>query len=663
MELIFLYINKSITTFIEKQGFNFSSNYYFYVEINDGIYRLKQKLCEKKIPDTFFDKTYCITNITAIVGENGAGKSTLLNNIASFQGSVKDGTHETEYKEHFAEEYEKDKQIAIYKEDGRLICYHNIDTFENTTGIDCRYLFQGSPELMYLVQNNMGFENISKISLTNSMYTQRNSVSTHGSISEISLNVNTLNTLKNMFYKKKCKKVDSCAGGYYEYQDILCSYKKVTDFQQIVDVLYLNYLHENKANSIFADNLKSSLEIKFQSFQKCLDDKFGDILSEHNKEISLQLHYKATKGLLENFDFELLKKDLFCIPYINLLFELITYCRYDTYEGNSSINNKNDLKSYLKRFINMLKEKENDYAAFFLDALDEIEEYEKCLDNCDMLQCLLPINDLAYRTCKKIEYNSKPYFDFLRLIYKSVFIRKTSFVLKYIEIGGLELASGERALLNFFSWLHLVTFFKYLSDDVHESLRDNVLLLIDEIDLYCHPLWQQKILYYLIEELKLQFVGKKVQIIFTTHSPIVLSDMPKGNVIYLKKEEAVNRCRIDEKDKHSETFGASIYKLFNDAFFLGKKGQIGEFASLKIQKIIDTIKPVTNKEEGIKYPQLSEIEVERLEKEIALIGETIIRDKLFTMLYKCKYSGLGVKEKKIRVYEEKIKKLRNGEIE
>ena len=65
---------------------------------------------------------------------------------------------------------------------------------------------QGSLELAEIVRDNKAFENISKISISNSMYSLEDGVSTHESISKISLNVNSLKTLKSIFYKKKCKK-------------------------------------------------------------------------------------------------------------------------------------------------------------------------------------------------------------------------------------------------------------------------------------------------------------------------------------------------------------------------------------------------------------------------------------------------------------------------
>lgn len=660
MELIFFFINQSSSKFIEKKGFNFSPNYNFYVDYTDEKYVLKQKECKTKLPEGFFDDKLCITNITAIVGENGSGKTTLLNRLSNFNGSVKDQDHDEIYENFFNENYEKDKTIVIYKENAELICYHNIENFQNKAGIRDSYLFQGSMELMKIVRDSSAFENISKICLTNSMYALEDGVSSNQSISKISLNVNSLNTLKSIFYQKKCKNVSSCAGGYYEFQDILCHSKKANEFQQILDILYLQYINKNSIKSILANNIHNTLEIKFQTFIKCLEEKFKNFASKKNEGLALRPYYDVLiNQLLADFDFSLLKTDVFAVIYMNLLFEVITYLRFDKYEGKPPIKNRKELVDYVAKLINELLEKKSGYGNFFEEAFQEIQEYEQVLSNCEMFPCSLPVSDMAYVSYKQVEYGSNEYSKFLDLVEKSAFERQYSFVLKYMEIGGLQLASGERALLNFFSWMHLVPYFNYISNDVVESLHDNVLLLIDEIDLYCHPLWQQKLLNYLIEEVKVQYSDKKVQIIFTTHSPIVLSDMPRSNVIFLKRED--DRCIIDEDGNHEETFGANIYKLFDDAFFLGKKGQIGEFARKKIQLIIDKIKPDTRSMEEVIYPTLTEEEICLLEQQIALIGEKIIRDKLYEMLYKCKYNSLDLRKKKIAIYKEKIKRLQSGE--
>ncbi len=216
-------------------------------------------------------------------------------------------------------------------------------------------------------------------------------------------------------------------------------------------------------------------------------------------------------------------------------------------------------------------------------------------------------------------------------------------------------------MLNFFSWLYLMSHNNEIMGRRVEDLQKNVWLLIDELDLYCHPLWQQQMLSVLIDELRKQYPDKKVQIIFTTHSPIILSDVPRCNVIFLKKEDG--HCQVDDNLSHRETFGANIYMLFNDAFFLGKEGQIGALAKRKIKALIEKLCPKEISEKGTVYQKISEEEANLLEKEIAMIGEPILRNKLYDMLYKSRYSSEDFTERKIKIYEKKIEQLKKRKME
>lgn len=69
--------------------------------------------------------------------------------------------------------------------------------------------------------------------------------------------------------------------------------------------------------------------------------------------------------------------------------------------------------------------------------------------------------------------------------------------------------------------------------------RDNPLLgygvvLIDEIDLHLHPRWQRRLIP------KLQQTFPNCQLIVTTHSPLVLSYVPRENVMVLKDFQILN---------------------------------------------------------------------------------------------------------------------------
>lgn len=664
MELIFLFINQTEQGFIEGQGFNFSPNYKFEVVVEGNFYVLKQDRCDKKIPKWFFDDTGCISNVTAIVGENGSGKSTLLHELSHLFFSVKDEDHVPAYNDYFAERYTKEMRVAVFMENGEFVCYHNIDRFKNETGMSAVYLYQGSPIFQKIVMNNEGCENISKIYLTNSMYSIENNLSTNGCIDRILLNVDALNTLKDKFYKGNINKSHFVDGEYFSYIDLCQRQKTANDFQQILDILYIGKMYERKDKGILSKNLHPDLYVSFEFYADIIQDKLYRVKrkrkqDEGNEDILIKAHSKI-KSIIGDSFVEVLKTDSICIAYFNLLYEVMAYKRGNDFSDIGVIHSKDDLKSNIEYILR----NDDSVLSLFGNAFNEIKEFEECFWKCPQTECLLPVDDAGYDSKIEVKYGSDSYKRFLKLVEKYAIHQKHSFILKYIRIGGLQFSSGERALLNFFSWLHLVPFFKYISDDIQESLKDNVLLLIDEIDLYCHPGWQQKMLYYLIDEARMLFRGKKVQIIFTTHSPIILSDMPKSNVIYLARDEENNKCRIDNPQKHDETFGANIYKLFDDAFFLEEQGQVGEFAKRKIRSLIDRLKPVYGDNGRFVYQRINENMAE-MEQEISLIGEPIIKDRLYTMLYKHKmemgYEGEDIREKMIKVYEEKIKQLRSGE--
>ncbi|UWG97448.1 ATP-binding protein [Dehalobacter sp. DCM] len=219
------------------------------------------------------------------------------------------------------------------------------------------------------------------------------------------------------------------------------------------------------------------------------------------------------------------------------------------------------------------------------------------------------------------------------------------------------MSSGERAYLNFFSWINLLSFFHEISDNVLASTRENILLLIDEIELYCHPEWQRQFIIFLLEELSEQFVGNKIQIILATHSPIVLSDIPLSNTVYIMQNED-GQSHIENRTKHKETFAANIYKLFDDSFFLSKKGAVGEFARNTINSVFKDLNDVLEK----RRPK-DNLKKERIKFVINRVGEPVIKNRLTDMYIKVfsedKDALLSIQNKQIVELQEQI---RNGKI-
>jgi len=173
-----------------------------------------------------------------------------------------------------------------------------------------------------------------------------------------------------------------------------------------------------------------------------------------------------------------------------------------------------------------------------------------------------------------------------------------------------QLSSGLKAYLNLFSQLFDLT------DKVSKTKNENVLICIDEGDLYLHPEWQKNFLNDLIWFIEKIFKNINIQLILTSHSPFLISDLPKENVILLDKN-----CKPDRQLDQKSSFGANIHQLYNKQFFL-VNGAIGEFARNKISNILSELKDV-DKESLEKYQKL-----------ISMIGEPVLRIRLEEELQK-----------------------------
>ena len=117
-------------------------------------------------------------------------------------------------------------------------------------------------------------------------------------------------------------------------------------------------------------------------------------------------------------------------------------------------------------------------------------------------------------------------------------------------------------------------------DDEIDIPINKYFLLLDEVDLSFHPEWQKRTLKYLLDILG-KIKDKSFHLIFTSHSPFLLSDIPKENIIFLDKytEEDKKSGRWYPRNRYckvvnglvnkDKTFAANIHTLLSDGFFYG----------------------------------------------------------------------------------------------
>ncbi|MDD5156672.1 AAA family ATPase [Sulfurimonas sp.] len=249
-------------------------------------------------------------------------------------------------------------------------------------------------------------------------------------------------------------------------------------------------------------------------------------------------------------------------------------------------------------------------------------------------------------------------FKFLKLLPEDVFtielvdVNNTFF--SQLSYGERQLLTQLHLILNSISKLDYKTYHpeqRYEDGSIREEYYTKhdikkVLLFIDEFELGLHPFWQKNVMNYIIGFLK--EIEKDFNLVLTSHSPFILSDLPKENVIFLKKDENGN-CKNVTKETNIDTFGANIHTLLSHGFFMNG-GLMGEFAKEKINDVISTIKKDT----------LSKDEINTCKNIISIIGEPILKKTLEHKLNEklnSNESELERLEREKEEIEKKIKKL------
>ena len=207
------------------------------------------------------------------------------------------------------------------------------------------------------------------------------------------------------------------------------------------------------------------------------------------------------------------------------------------------------------------------------------------------------------------------------------------------------LSSGEQELLNLFSRLYYAV---VMAPRKFDNLGIPSLLLLDEAEIGFHPEWQRQYVNLLCKFIRLLLVpaGHNFQIVLTSHSPIILSDIPKCCTNFLKEEHGYV---VNNRDEQVETFAENIFNLYRRSFFM-EEGLIGEFASNKIEDLKARIEQCHSCEE-----------MNIIRTDINIIGDAFIKRYL-----QSKLDDTTVRlsdEEQIAFYQAKIDELRNHQNE
>lgn len=526
-----------------------------------------------------------ISLVSAIVGENGAGKTSLINTILLNFNNTNIGNIDCD---RIILIFETKKDIIIYSRDNtnNIISIKPINFEKSEKSVDVSTVFY-TPILdirdFYINHSNSHYTDISRF-----RFFQNDTESEEGTFSKLT-EFHLSENLKRwiVFISEFKTNIESDFKYLPEFNEITVHINRVfslldkpdqisLDFRNFLKPFYNKWQNEYRKNSQVTNRKRLELNLVLAVIEKLFNilEETGNIYLNEGR-LNMTLKDIENMSLKDSF-FLFLDKHYF-IKFENVSLPV------------------EEIKELTEILINNLPNEEDisfnrwdQYAVSNQTALKIINSYQK----------FIKAFSEHFTYDKTILLTFKP---------------------------NIDMSSGEKGLLDLFSSFY----------DVKASISsDNLLIFIDEGDASFHPEWKIKFVNSIVNLFPNIIKDKKIQIIFTTHDPLTLSDVPNNNVVYLKKEE--NKTNVLGEDmKPKKSFGANITDLLADSFFI-KDGLIGDFAKEKIEEVINYVNDmestITNNAEAKKI--------------INIIDEPILKYKLEEMYFK-KFPKEYNKEKEI----------------
>jgi len=606
LEYIFIKNYRSINT----QGFDLSNE--FIISFN---YIRKEILIEL---NPLYIKGFFGSNInsfTGIIGDNGSGKSTFLNFIKEVLSMPK-----IESKEYFC-------LLVFFKDGNDSKEFFVIDalqdsrgsTIEVKTSLNIPVHIQSlsdlnqdtSPDGIFDFDTTFSvLKSIPQLSELSIVYLATVFESTRTEITS-SINVPRIYNYSTNYLLKKS--MISEVGNYTRDEA-----KRILDFvvNASGDGPQLSYpksidiiVNLSKLNVFLSDTSIKKSELKKR--ERIMQNEFivdyyyhAKRISDRVMQIKMALHISL---LVEIFDYIIEDK-------IDEFFSKLSHTDTDSFFESIFILLKRP-EEYLKNSSNLFKDKWNLPDNFWSEFIHNYHE---------MIILVLTI----LTSDKKQSSEIKPHYinvslnkDNYEPIKRLIELNDQTSISQYSVISFIwpNASSGEISILSIFGRLYELSL---ILKNQHPPRSNPIWLLFDECDNSFHPQWQKQFNNLVLKFLSIYFKEFDCQIIFTSHSPLTISDLPKKNLVFLKQQN--NGTVVQNSlNEHRQTFAANINVLLTDSFFI-ENGLIGDFANSKLNNLIDllyisNLDDIMNKRDYI-------------EKLINTIGEPLIKNKLLSML-------------------------------
>lgn len=162
-----------------------------------------------------------------------------------------------------------------------------------------------------------------------------------------------------------------------------------------------------------------------------------------------------------------------------------------------------------------------------------------------------------------------------------------------------------------------------------EAIQPNLILLLDEPENYMHPEMCRTFIRNLNVLLSKRNPNTELQVVISTHSPFMLSDVMASQVIKMDYDEN-GKCVISESKK--PYYAANIHSIMADGFFL--EYTIGEQARIFLEDKFKLLQRLTCMNRNLSSSEKEELTMIR--SLIPNIGDALIRHCFCMMLEKFK---------------------------
>lgn len=557
-----------------------------------------------RFPENFWGDS--VSSVTCLLGNNGAGKSTIVSFLLN---ALVDGSSWRTEGSFFG--------ILVYEVNEKLQAWVSKDVAES-------------------------FSYPTNISPCNKIPIQCFYYSGHFS-SDINLDIRTTAELAGFYNASDYAEILLSAENYYNAAKREMS-------ESLYDALHCYVLQNaHKICRMLADKSVSDM------FRKIVFPKYVLIQANRSGEYQLKSMTPARRkerGLdCSDQELETLKLDenVFFPTREQILADIIHHAILNIIVDRADLNLGIDLlvgwKNYLRKKLSFgEKSVLKIFGNFIIEekSLEYLNEIKNVIDN---INTNVKFNKNLGDECLYLCTSEKDFSDKVEKIYakENFYLVARIFDLSYSQslnnILSSMLSSGELEFLNLFSRLYNA----FTSENIPQ------MIFLDEAEIGLHPEWQLEYVSFIIDFLdglnKANILTKPVQIIMATHSPIMLSDIPKSCTVCLTKDHTVTKGQ-------KETFGNNVFELYRHSFMM-TNGLVGKFAQEKIRKLSDDIDSKIKKKEDERDYSISEEEMSKLQIQVDMIGDiglkTYLQDRLLC---------LKSKEKLIAYYEEKIKELK-----